>query len=53
MVVSDRGRAVALDPKTGARQSSIDIGGPALMGPVPMNGMLYIVTDKAELVAIR
>ena len=53
VVASDRGRAIALDPKTGARLSSIDIGGPALMAPVAMNGMLYLVTDKAELVAIR
>ena len=53
VVVSDRGRAIALDPKTGARQSSIDIGSPAMMGPVAMNGMLYLVTEKAELVAIR
>ncbi len=53
VVVSDRGRAIALDPKTGARQSSIDIGAPALMGPTPLNGMLYVVNEKAELVAIR
>jgi outer membrane protein assembly factor BamB len=53
VVVSDRGKAVALDPKTGAVKSTIDIGGAALMGPIAMNGMLYVVTDKAELVAIR
>ena len=53
VVVSDHGRAIALDPKTGARQSSIDIGSPALMGPIAMNGLIYVVTDKADLVAIR
>ena len=53
VVVSDHGRAIALDPRTGAVQSNIDIGAPALMGPIAMNGMLYVVTDKAELVAIR
>jgi len=53
VVVSDRGRAVALDPKTGARLRSIELGAPALMGPIAAGGMLYLVTDKAELVAIR
>ena len=53
VVVSDHGRAVSLDPKTGAVQSSIDLGSPALIGPIAMNGLLYVVTDKAELVAIR
>ena len=53
IVVSDHGRAISLDPHTGAVQSQIDLGGPALIGPIAMNGMLYVVTDKAELVAIR
>ena len=53
VVVSDKGRAVSLDAKTGAIESSIDIGGPALIDPIAMNGLLYVVTDKAELVAIR
>ena len=53
VVVSDRGKAVAVDPKTGAIQRTIDIGGPALIGPIVMNDTLYVVTDKAELVAIR
>ena len=53
VVVSDRGKAVALDAKTGAVQSSIDIGSPALISPIAMGDMLYVVTDKAELVAIR
>jgi outer membrane protein assembly factor BamB len=53
VVVSDRGDAIALDPKTGAVESTLDIGSPALEGPIAMNGMLYVLTDKAELVAIR
>ena len=53
VVVSDHGKAIALDPRTGAVESTIDIGSPALMDPIGMNGMLYVVTDKAELVAIR
>ena len=53
IVVSDKGAATALDPKTGAIQSTLKLGGAALIGPVAMNGTLYVVTDKAELVAIR
>ena len=53
VVVSDHGKAISLDPHTGAVQRTLDLGSPALIGPIGMNGMLYVVTDKAELVAIR
>jgi outer membrane protein assembly factor BamB len=53
IVVSDKGQAVALDPRTGKVTSTLKLGAPALMGPIAMNGELYVVTDKAELVAIR
>jgi len=53
IVVGDNGKAVALDPKTGAVQSSINLGGPALMPPIGMGDTLRLVTDKATLVAIR
>lgn len=53
IVVSDKGLAVALDPTTGKVTKTLKLGAPALMGPIAMNGVLYVVTDKAELVAIR
>jgi len=53
IVVSDHGKALSLDPTTGVVKSTINIGGPALMSPIAMNGMLYLVTDDAQLVAIR
>ena len=53
VVVSDLGRAVALDPKKGTLLSSLNLGGPAMITPIAMNGTLYVVTDKADLVAIR
>jgi outer membrane protein assembly factor BamB len=53
ILVSDKGQAVALDPKTGKVTSTLKLGAPALMAPIAMNGALYVVTDKAELVAIR
>lgn len=53
VVVSSDGRALALNPKTGEITKTIKIGGPALITPVAAGGMIYVVTDKAELVAIR
>ncbi len=53
IVVGDNGKAIALDPTTGAVKSTISIGGPALISPIGMGDALYVVTDKATLVAIR
>jgi hypothetical protein len=44
---------VALNPKTGENIGSIDIGAPVLLSPIAVNGTVYLVTDEAELVAIR
>lgn len=51
--VSNQGRAVAIDPKTGAVQTFLNIGGPAAIAPVAAGGLLYVLTDEGELVAIR
>ena len=53
VVVSSDGRAIALNPKTGEVLKTIKIGSPVLTSPVAANGMIYVVTDKGELVAIR
>lgn len=53
IVVSDRGKALALNPQTGKVENTLNIGAAGLISPIAMNGLLYIVTDKAELVAIR
>lgn len=52
IVASSKGRAVALDPKTGVVQKNIRISGSALIAPIAVDGMVYIVTDQARLVAI-
>ena len=51
--MSNEGRAVALDPKTGAVLTFLELGGPANIAPVAANGLLYVLTDEADLVAIR
>ena len=53
IVVSDRGEAVALNPKTGARVKTIRLGGPAFVTPIAVNGTVYVVTEQGQLVAIR
>ena len=53
LLVSSTGRLVALDPKTGVLKSSLKIGGSSLIEPIAMNGTLYVLTDEAQLVAIR
>lgn len=50
---STTGEAVALDPKTGKTLKTLKLGSDALIGPIAADGMVYFVTDKAELVAIR
>jgi outer membrane protein assembly factor BamB len=53
VVVSTTGVAAQLNPKTGAIQKTLKIGSPALLNPIAANGDLYVVTQGAELIAIR
>jgi outer membrane protein assembly factor BamB len=53
VIVSDKGEAAALDPKTGVVQRRIKIGTDALMTPIAVGPYLYVVTEAAELIAIR
>ena len=53
MQQEEPGQAVALDPQKGTQTATINLGAPALIPPVAMNGSLYVVTDKADLIAIR
>lgn len=53
VLVSSEGEAVALDARTGAEQASINLGGPAYIAPIAYNGMIYVLTDEGQLVAIR
>jgi outer membrane protein assembly factor BamB len=53
VIASDRGELVALDPKTGAVQKRLKIGDDTLLSPIAADGMIYIATQKADLIAIR
>ena len=53
ITVSDRGEAVAIDGKTGQVVARLKLGEDALIGPIAMGGMIYVVTQKADLIAIQ
>lgn len=53
ILVSSDGEAIALDARTGVEQASINLGGPAYIAPIAYNGMIYVLTDEGDLVAIR
>lgn len=53
VLVSTFGDAVALNPKTGATEKTLNLGAPAFITPIAVNGAIYVVTDEATLVAIR
>ena len=53
VLVSSDGEAVALDARTGAEQASINLGGPSYIAPIAYNGMIYVLTDEGQLIAIQ
>ena len=53
ITASDTGQLKAINAKTGALERTLDLGQPVLLGPIALNGVLYIVTDEAQLLALR
>jgi outer membrane protein assembly factor BamB len=53
IMLSSKGVALALNPKTGATIGTLRIGAEALLGPIATNGLIYAVTETGQLVAIR
>lgn len=53
IVVSSAGQAVALNPKSGARIKTIKLGAGAWLSPIAAGGAVYVMSEDAELVAIR
>jgi outer membrane protein assembly factor BamB len=53
IIVSDKGELLALDPHTGQKQTSLRLGAPAFLTPVAAGGLLYVLANNGDLVAIR
>ena len=53
VVASSEGRLVTVDAQTGTLESEVKVGDPVFVPPVIANQTVYLLTDKAELVAFR
>jgi outer membrane protein assembly factor BamB len=53
ILAGSTGQLVALNAKTGEVEKRIDLGAPALIGPIAAGEMVYVVLDDAQLIALR
>ncbi|MCH7930207.1 MAG: PQQ-binding-like beta-propeller repeat protein [Proteobacteria bacterium] len=53
IVVGSHGEAVSISPYSGRVLGRLDLGGETDLAPVVANGTMYILTNDAELVALR
>ena len=53
LLVSSRGELRALDPHTGEKVASLRIGPSAFITPIAAGGIVYVLADNGELIAIR
>lgn len=52
-VVSSEGVMVSVDAKTGSVMSQRDLGTPVFVAPIVASGRMYVLTDKARLLAFN
>ena len=60
LLVNDRliltgstGELIAMNPKTGEVAKRVKLGAKALVDPIAVDGMIYVLTDDADLIALR
>ena len=53
VLTSTFGDLVALNPKTGQTEKSLNLGQSAFITPIAVNGTVYVLTDEATLIAVR
>ena len=53
ITVSNGGEAVAINAKTGEVERRIKVGDDMLLGPIAAGGTIYVVSQQADLIAIR
>lgn len=53
LIAGVTGELVALNAKTGEEEKRLDLGAPTLIGPVAAGDTVYVLTDTAQLIAIR
>jgi outer membrane protein assembly factor BamB len=53
ITVSSGGEAVAINAKTGVVERRMKVGDDVLLGPIAAGGTIYVVSQQADLIAIR
>ncbi len=53
LIAGQTGQLVALNAKTGEIQKRIDLKGPSTLAPIAMGDTVFVVTENADLIAIR
>lgn len=53
ILAGSSGQLASVDAKTGAIQRRVELGAPVLLTPIAAGDMVYVVTDKAQLIALR
>ncbi len=53
ITASDTGEMVVINAKTGIVERSIKLGQAVTIAPIGVDGTLYVVTDEAQLIALR
>jgi outer membrane protein assembly factor BamB len=52
VVASSSGEMAVLNAKTGEVERRFELGSPVLIAPIAVDGMIYVVTDEARLIAL-
>ena len=53
ILAGSSGDLIAVNAKTGAIEKRVDLGAPTLLSPIAAGDMIYVVTDNAQLIALR
>jgi outer membrane protein assembly factor BamB len=53
ILVGSSGELASVNAKTGEVERRIGLGGPATLTPIAVGGTIYVVTDEAQLIALR
>jgi outer membrane protein assembly factor BamB len=53
ILVGSAGQLASVDAKTGVIQRRVDLGASALLAPIAAGNMIYVVTENAQLIALR
>ncbi|RAK61287.1 dehydrogenase [Phenylobacterium hankyongense] len=53
LIAGSSGELVSVNAKTGEIEKRVELGGPAVIGPIAVGNTVYVVTDAAQLIALR